>query len=45
MKTEIEIPKEYVVPLLICASTTGLSLEEIIEIVIRFYMARSDENA
>ena len=45
MKTEIEIPEEYVVPLVICADATGLSLEEIVEVVLKFYLNRSDENA
>ena len=45
MNSEIEIPEEYVVPLVICADATGLSLEEIIEVVLKFYLNRSDENA
>lgn len=45
MKLEIEIPAEYVGPLLLCAAATDLSVEEIVEIVFRFYMNRSDDNA
>lgn len=45
MKTEIEIPAEYVGSLLICAAATDLSMEEIVEIVLKFYLSRSDDNA
>lgn len=45
MRSEIEIPEEYIAPLLICTDATGLSLEEIVEIVLKFYLNRSEENA
>lgn len=45
MSTEIEIPEEYIAPLLICAAATDLTLEEIVEIVLKFYLNRSDDNA
>ena len=44
-KAEIEIPSEYVAPLLLCAALTELSVEEIVEIVFKFYMTRSEDNA
>ena len=44
MTAEIKIQEEYVAPLLICADTTGLSLEEIVEIALRFYLHRREEN-
>ena len=43
MKFEIEIPAEYVAPLLICAGATSLSLEEIVEIVLKFYLRRCED--
>ena len=45
MKAEITIPAEYAAPLLLCAASTELSVEEIVEIVFKFYMNRSDDNA
>ena len=44
-KTECWIPAGYVAPLLVCAGATGLSLEEIVEIVLKFYLNRSENNA
>ena len=45
MSAEIEIPEEYIAPLLICAAATDLTLEEVVEIVLKFYLNRSDDNA
>lgn len=44
MKAEIFIPAEYVGPLLLCASAAELSVEEIVEIVLKFYLTRGDES-
>lgn len=40
MSCEIEIPAEYVPAVLLCAASTELSVEAVIEIAIRFYLNR-----
>ena len=40
MSCEIEIPAEYVPAVLLCAASTELSVETVIEIAIRFYLNR-----
>ena len=41
---EVCIPEEYVAPLLICAASTELSVEAVVEIVLRFYLHRRNHN-
>lgn len=43
MNIEIEIPERLIEPLLLYASETGLSVEEIVETAFRNYM-KGDEN-
>lgn len=44
MKAEIEIPERCVLVLLHCASSTELSVEDVVEIALRFYLHRREEN-
>ncbi len=38
MSCEIEIPAEYVPAVLLCAASTELSVEAVVEIAVRFYL-------
>ena len=38
MNCEIEIPAEYVSAVLLCAASTELSVEAVVEIAVRFYL-------
>ena len=38
MSCEIEIPAEYVPAVLLCAVSTELSVEAVVEIAVRFYL-------
>ena len=38
MSCEIEIPAEYVPAALLCAASTELSVEAVVEIAVRFYL-------
>ena len=44
MKTEIEIPESCTLALLHCASSTEFSVEDVVEIALRFYLHRREEN-
>ena len=45
MEHYIEIPQEYVEPLLNCAAETGLSVEEVVDSAIKNYLERMIKNA
>ena len=45
MEHYIEIPQEYVEPLLRSAAETGLSIEEVVDSAIKNYLERSQDNA
>lgn len=45
MEHYIEIPQEYVEPLLNCAAETGLSVEEVVDLAIINYLERMIKNA
>ena len=38
MRCEIEIPAEYVPAVLLCAASTELPVEAVVEIAVRFYL-------
>lgn len=38
MSCEIEIPAEYVPAVLLCAASTELSVEAVVEIAVRFHL-------
>lgn len=43
-RVDIMIPEELTAPLLRCASSTELSVEDIVEIALKFYLHRRKEN-
>ena len=45
MQAGIEIPEEYVAAVLFCAASTELSVDAVVEIVLRFYLNRSEQDA
>ncbi|WP_407723780.1 CopG family transcriptional regulator [Ruminococcus sp. JL13D9] len=45
MEHYIEIPQEYVEPLLRSAAETGLSIEEVVDSAIKNYLERMIKNA
>ena len=45
MEHYIEIPQEYVEPLLRSAAETGLSVEEVVDSAIKNYLERMGKNA
>lgn len=44
MRDEIQVPEEYVSVLLICAAVSELPVESVVEIVLKFYLNRSETN-
>lgn len=44
MPSEIEIPDEYVEALLYVAAFTELSVEAVVEIALKFYLYRREQN-
>ena len=45
MEHYIEIPQEYVEPLLNCAAETGFSVEEVVDSAVKNYLERMIKNA